>query len=197
MRCPEYDKSKYSQSFSQYIGVENNVRCCQFCSDLNVWTHPKAVHLLCLCCMQTRHAQWSLNCFWQASTTLLIAVILLDFVLTLSCGTKFIVGNVEVLLYFLSLFNTELVQVIKILPPSWKKRSDLSHVVGIMAADELALKRARASAAMVLTLFYWIILFISSLSGQNGRHSTDDILRCIFMNYQFCILIKIPLKFVP
>ena len=32
--------------------------------------------------------------------------------------------------------------------------------------------------------------------GQNGRHFTDDIFRCIFMNEKFCILIKIPLKFV-
>ena len=32
---------------------------------------------------------------------------------------------------------------------------------------------------------------------QNGRHFADDIFRCIFMNEKFCILIKIPLKFVP
>ena len=31
---------------------------------------------------------------------------------------------------------------------------------------------------------------------QNGRHFTDGIFRCIFENEQFCILIKISLKFV-
>ena len=35
----------------------------------------------------------------------------------------------------------------------------------------------------------------SSLPGQNGRHPTADIFRCIFMNEKFCILIKISLKF--
>ena len=33
--------------------------------------------------------------------------------------------------------------------------------------------------------------------GQNGRHFTDDIFRCIFVNKKFCILIKISLNFVP
>ena len=35
----------------------------------------------------------------------------------------------------------------------------------------------------------------SSPPGQNGRHSTDDIFRCIFVNEKFCILVKISLKF--
>ena len=37
----------------------------------------------------------------------------------------------------------------------------------------------------------------SSPPGQNSRHFTDDIFRCIFVNEKFCILIKISLKFVP
>ena len=36
----------------------------------------------------------------------------------------------------------------------------------------------------------------SSPPGQNGRHFADDIFRCIFVNENFCILIKISLKFV-
>ena len=32
--------------------------------------------------------------------------------------------------------------------------------------------------------------------GQDGRHFTDDIFRCIFVNEKFCILTKIWLKFV-
>ena len=33
--------------------------------------------------------------------------------------------------------------------------------------------------------------------GQNGHHSAKDILQSIFMNGNFCILISIPLHFVP
>ena len=33
--------------------------------------------------------------------------------------------------------------------------------------------------------------------GQNGRHFSDDIFKCIFMNETFCILIRISLTFVP
>ena len=32
--------------------------------------------------------------------------------------------------------------------------------------------------------------------GQNDRHFADDIFRCILVNEEFCILIKISLKFV-
>ena len=32
---------------------------------------------------------------------------------------------------------------------------------------------------------------------QNGRHFADDIFRCIFLNENVCISIKISLKFVP
>ena len=32
--------------------------------------------------------------------------------------------------------------------------------------------------------------------GQNDRHFTDDIFSCIFVNENFCILIKIALGFV-
>ena len=35
------------------------------------------------------------------------------------------------------------------------------------------------------------------LPGQNGCHFADDILRSIFVNEKFCILIKITLKLVP
>ena len=37
----------------------------------------------------------------------------------------------------------------------------------------------------------------SSPPGQNGRHFADDIFRCIFVNENFYILVKISLKFVP
>ena len=37
----------------------------------------------------------------------------------------------------------------------------------------------------------------SSSPPHNGRHFTDDIFKCIFMNEKFCISIQISLKFVP
>ena len=37
----------------------------------------------------------------------------------------------------------------------------------------------------------------SSPPGQDGRHFAGDIFRCNFVNEEFCILIKISLKFVP
>ena len=37
----------------------------------------------------------------------------------------------------------------------------------------------------------------SSPPRQNGHHLTDYIVRCIFLNEKFCILIKISLNFVP
>ena len=36
----------------------------------------------------------------------------------------------------------------------------------------------------------------SVLPAQNGRHSTDEIFRCILVNDNFFVLIKISLKFV-
>ena len=36
----------------------------------------------------------------------------------------------------------------------------------------------------------------SSPPGQNGRHFTEDIFGCIFVNQKFYILIKISLNFV-
>ena len=44
---------------------------------------------------------------------------------------------------------------------------------------------------------YHFIQISTHLPGQNGRHFTDDIFSCIFVNEKFCILIKISLKFVP
>ena len=39
--------------------------------------------------------------------------------------------------------------------------------------------------------------FNSFPPGQKGRHCTNDLFRCIFVNETFCILIKISLKIVP
>ena len=44
---------------------------------------------------------------------------------------------------------------------------------------------------------YLCVHFNASPSGQNGRHFTDDIFKCVFLNEKFCILIQISQKFVP
>ena len=43
----------------------------------------------------------------------------------------------------------------------------------------------------------WCHQFNLSRPEQNGRHFADDNFRCIFVNDNFCILIKMSLKFVP
>ena len=43
----------------------------------------------------------------------------------------------------------------------------------------------------------WILPPPPPPPGQNGRHSADDIFRCISVNEKFRILIKMSLKFVP
>ena len=44
----------------------------------------------------------------------------------------------------------------------------------------------------------WSIISVNTLRPrQNGRHFADDIFKCIFLNENVCILIKISLKFVP
>ena len=40
-------------------------------------------------------------------------------------------------------------------------------------------------------------VFNTSGTRQNGRHFTDDILKCIFLNENVWIPIEISLKFVP
>ena len=42
-----------------------------------------------------------------------------------------------------------------------------------------------------------IIYFNTLRPRQNGRHFPDDILKCIFLNENVWILIKISLKFIP
>ena len=52
---------------------------------------------------------------------------------------------------------------------------------------------------MAVNLFQWqAISYLNSLwSRQNGRLFPDDILKCIFVNENVWIFIKISLKFVP
>ena len=50
---------------------------------------------------------------------------------------------------------------------------------------------------LVTTVSACILTLNSSHHGQNGRHFPGDILKCIFMNEKFYILIQILLKFVP
>ena len=50
----------------------------------------------------------------------------------------------------------------------------------------------------LLFVWYQFILFKSSPPpGRNGRHLADDICKCIFLNMNLLISIKISLKFIP
>ena len=46
-------------------------------------------------------------------------------------------------------------------------------------------------------LKYAVVTLNTLRPRQNGRHFTDDIFKCIFLNWNIWILIKISLKFVP
>ena len=47
-------------------------------------------------------------------------------------------------------------------------------------------------------MWYESIVFLnSSPPGQDGRYFAHDIFRRVFVNEEFCILIKISLKLVP
>ena len=51
-----------------------------------------------------------------------------------------------------------------------------------------------------MDLTRYVVLGLSVIeiyTGQNGSHFADDIVRCIFVNKKYCILIKILPKFVP
>ena len=61
----------------------------------------------------------------------------------------------------------------------------------------IRIRRSRARLVFVMGLLYLEIGLNSSPPGQNGRHFADDTYRCIFVNENFCISIKILLKFVP
>ena len=47
-------------------------------------------------------------------------------------------------------------------------------------------------------MMWMLLLLINTLRPrQNGRHFADDIFKCIFLNENVCIPIKISMKFVP
>ena len=55
----------------------------------------------------------------------------------------------------------------------------------------------RAQDGSDLERIFSKVFLNSSPPGQNGRHFADDVVKCIFLNEKFCILIQMSLKFVP
>ena len=49
----------------------------------------------------------------------------------------------------------------------------------------------------LLELLSWCLVFNTLRQRQNGHYFPDDIFKCIFMNENLSVLIKISLKFVP
>ena len=71
----------------------------------------------------------------------------------------------------------------------WKVMTMIHEITQLFTADLIT--------QMLFAMFSETVpVFNSSPPGQNGRHFTDDIFICIFVNEKLCILIKIPLKFV-
>ena len=81
-----------------------------------------------------------------------------------------------ILNYFLrkSFSNTKTAQVVLIAPHK-KRKTFLSCIVNTMAVDDLAMQRARASAALVLIKF-WQIIPALALDGSIARASSGSIL---------------------
>ena len=83
---------------------------------------------------------------------------------------------------------------------------DASYIIGYivitMTADGLSLTGTRPSAGTVMTKLRSHICTCLTLEGtsrlkQNGRHFADDTFKCIFLNENVRISLKISLKFVP
>ena len=61
--------------------------------------------------------------------------------------------------YIFIFYHSSVLEMLQLLDIPWNPRSQLSHIVNTMAADDLATRGARASAAMVLTKFsgiFWL-----------------------------------------
>ena len=105
-------------------------------------------------------------------------------------------------------------------PPSCKAGIYQFYIANIMHADGLPTERARASASTILTMLnqnnsftprltlHVLVshIWVGKLSHhrfntlrprQNGHHFAGDISRCIFLNANVWIPIKISLKFIP
>ena len=69
------------------------------------------------------------------------------------------------------------------------------------ASDFRIERRQVGNSVRVIVCPFWLLqylLFINTLRPrQNRRHFADDIFKCIFLNENVWILIKISLKFVP
>ena len=75
--------------------------------------------------------------------------------------------------------------------------NNVSLGIYVISNDNVCLIRLMFVHRNVAQTNISMTIFNSSRPGQNGRHFTDDIFRCIFVNEKFCNLTKISLKFIP
>ena len=78
---------------------------------------------------------------------------------------------------------------------SWYNHLYNHHKVNTLKFDKACIQQSAGSS--LVQLVAWGILVNSSLSEQNGRHFPRGICKCIYMKDKLCILIWIPLKFIP
>ena len=92
-------------------------------------------------------------------------------------------------------------------PPAWKNKISPWHKHFLKKILTTYIPISHSSAWIKCEVyFYNAVIYFHTSHGQsfnsyppwqNGRHFTDSIFRCIFVNDKFCIFIKISLKFVP
>ena len=61
----------------------------------------------------------------------------------------------------------------------------------------MLLQSGKSKNSLMITTQKWFVLFNTLRPRQNGRHFADDIFKCIFLDENVWIPIKISLKFVP
>ena len=112
-----------------------------------------------------------------------------------------ILVNRKIYLYFLSFLSSQIVLVLEILPHGIQGRTWLFHTV----KHHMANKQARSlgigsygSDKVLLEYSCFSIRRVNTLRPrQNSRHFADNVFKCIFLNGNLWISIKISLKFVP
>ena len=77
------------------------------------------------------------------------------------------------------------------------KTYDLVQVCSISSAIELEIALSHKSMATHERKHFWTHFLNTLRPKQDGRHFTDDTLKCIFLNENVTISINISLKFVP
>ena len=70
---------------------------------------------------------------------------------------------------------------------------ELNNLVGWVQGASSVANRLETRLREVPPWVYTKLIY----AWKNGRHFTDDISKCTFLNEKFCVLVRISLKYVP